>query len=144
MKAFCEEFEDLQSVEVQFTHNNVPRSIPADVELCLFRVTQEGLRNIKRHSGANQAEIRLEVVEDRLHLSIADRGRGFDVNRRFPGDGIGILSMGQYDAVLISEFPTDEACAKFALAAGSLGNISTETLKAFPEAEYRKIISSLS
>jgi len=93
MKAFCEEFEDLQSVEVQFTHNNVPRSIPADVELCLFRVTQEGLRNIKRHSGANQAEIRLEVVEDRLHLSIADRGRGFDVNRRFPGDGIGILSM---------------------------------------------------
>jgi len=54
------------------------------------------------------------------------------------------LTMGQYDAVLISEFPTDEACAKFTLAAGSLGNISTETLKAFPEAEFRKIISSLS
>ena len=53
------------------------------------------------------------------------------------------LTMGRYDAVLISEFPSDEACAKFTLSAGSLGNISTETLKAFPEAEYRKIIGSL-
>jgi len=53
------------------------------------------------------------------------------------------LTMGHYDAVLISEFPSDEACAKFALSAGALGNISTETLKAFPEAEYRKIIGSL-
>lgn len=53
------------------------------------------------------------------------------------------LTMGRYDAVLISEFPSDEACAKFALSAGSLGNISTETLKAFPEADYRKIIGSL-
>ena len=54
------------------------------------------------------------------------------------------LTMGQYDAVLISEFPSDEACAKFTLSAGQLGNISTETLKAFSEEDYRKIIGSLS
>lgn len=53
------------------------------------------------------------------------------------------LTMGHYDAVLISEFPTDEACAKFSLSAGALGNISTETMTAFPEAEYRKICESL-
>jgi len=53
------------------------------------------------------------------------------------------LTMGQYDAVLISEFPTDEAAAKFTLASGALGNIATETLKAFTESEYRKIVSSL-
>lgn len=53
------------------------------------------------------------------------------------------LTMGHYDAVLISEFPSDEACAKFTLSAGALGNISTETMKAFPEADYRKICSSL-
>ncbi len=48
--------------------------------------------------------------------------------------------MGHYDAVLISEFPSDEAeVCKFTLSAGALGNISTETLKAFPEADYRKI-----
>jgi uncharacterized protein with GYD domain len=53
------------------------------------------------------------------------------------------LTMGHYDAVLISEFPSDEACAKFTLQAGALGNISTETMKAFSEADYRKICGSL-
>jgi uncharacterized protein with GYD domain len=54
------------------------------------------------------------------------------------------LTMGHYDAILISEFPNDEACAKFALSAGSLGNVTTQTLKAFTEAEFRKIAGSLS
>jgi uncharacterized protein with GYD domain len=53
------------------------------------------------------------------------------------------LTMGRYDAVYLSESPSDEACARFTLSVGSLGNISTETLKAFPEADYRKIIGSL-
>jgi uncharacterized protein with GYD domain len=54
------------------------------------------------------------------------------------------LTMGKYDAVLISEFPNDEACAQFMLSLGALGNVTTQTLKAFNEAEYRKIISGLS
>jgi uncharacterized protein with GYD domain len=53
------------------------------------------------------------------------------------------LTMGKYDAVLISEFPNDETAAKFVLATGSMGNITTQTLKAFTEAEYRKIVASL-
>jgi len=53
------------------------------------------------------------------------------------------LTMGQYDAVLISEFPSDEAGAKFTLSVGALGNVSTETLKAFTESEYRNIVGGL-
>ena len=53
------------------------------------------------------------------------------------------LTMGKYDAVLLSEFPTDEAAARFMLSTGALGNVTTHTLKAFSEAEYRKIIGSL-
>ena len=53
------------------------------------------------------------------------------------------LTMGRYDAVFIAEFPNDEACARFALSVGSLGNVTTETLKAFTEPEYRNIIGSL-
>lgn len=92
-KAFCEEFAGQQEMQVAFTHENVPRSIPEDVALCLFRITQEGLRNIKRHSGANSAEVRLECPGEKLHLSVADRGRGFDLNKSSPQDGIGIRSM---------------------------------------------------
>ena len=53
------------------------------------------------------------------------------------------LTMGKYDAVIISEFPNDEASAKFMLSTGSMGDITTQTLKAFTEAEYRKIVASL-
>jgi uncharacterized protein with GYD domain len=54
------------------------------------------------------------------------------------------LTMGRYDAMLVSEFPNDETAAKFTLSVGSLGNVTTETLKAFTEAEYRKIVGGLS
>ena len=53
------------------------------------------------------------------------------------------LTMGRYDAVIVAEFPDDDACARFLLSIGALGNVTTETLKAFNEDEYRKIISSL-
>jgi uncharacterized protein with GYD domain len=53
------------------------------------------------------------------------------------------LTMGKYDAVIISEFPNDEASAKFMLSTGAMGNVTTQTLKAFTETEYRKIVASL-
>ena len=53
------------------------------------------------------------------------------------------LTMGRYDSVLIVEGPSDEVAATLALSAGSQGSIRTETLKAFPEPEYRKIIAKI-
>jgi len=53
------------------------------------------------------------------------------------------LTMGRYDAVIVAEFPDDETCARFALSTGAAGNVTTQTMKAFTEPEYRKIISSL-
>ena len=53
------------------------------------------------------------------------------------------LTMGQYDAVVITDFPSDEVGAAAALSIGSLGNVRTETLKAFTEAQTRQIISSM-
>ena len=53
------------------------------------------------------------------------------------------LTMGAYDMVAISEFPSDEAAAKFSLAMGSRGNIRTTTMQAFDEETMRGIIGSL-
>lgn len=53
------------------------------------------------------------------------------------------LTMGRYDSVLIVEGPSDEVAATLALSAGSQGSIRTETLKAFPEDEYRRIIAKI-
>jgi uncharacterized protein with GYD domain len=52
------------------------------------------------------------------------------------------LTMGKYDAVIVSEFPTDDAAAKFMLATGAAGNVTTQTMKAFTEDEYRKIVAA--
>jgi uncharacterized protein with GYD domain len=53
------------------------------------------------------------------------------------------LTMGRYDAVVVSEAPDDETVAKLALAAGVRGNVKTETLRAFTEDEARRIAAEL-
>jgi PAS domain S-box-containing protein len=93
VSAFCREFQQQQELTIDFTHENVPRGIPPDVGLCLFRVAQEALRNVKRHSGASHAEVKLEGRGEELYISISDRGIGFDRNLRSPSAGIGIRSM---------------------------------------------------
>jgi len=51
--------------------------------------------------------------------------------------------MGRYDAVIVSEGPNDETATKLLLSTAALGNVRTETLRAFTEEEYRKLIAAL-
>jgi signal transduction histidine kinase len=70
----------------------VPARVSADVSLCLYRVAQEALHNVVRHSGATQASVRIARESDALTLQIADQGVGFslvDVDRA----GLGLISM---------------------------------------------------
>jgi signal transduction histidine kinase len=80
-------------MQVDFVHENVPRGLPGNAALCLFRIAQEGVRNVKKHSGANWAEVRLELLEEKLHLSVSDHGKGFDSSEHSIRGGIGLRSM---------------------------------------------------
>jgi uncharacterized protein with GYD domain len=53
------------------------------------------------------------------------------------------MTMGRYDLICVLEAPDDETLAKGMLGLGSQGNVATETLKAFTEDEYRKIVAAL-
>jgi uncharacterized protein with GYD domain len=53
------------------------------------------------------------------------------------------LTMGRYDLVCVVEGPDDETVAAALISLGSQGNVQTETLKAFDEDQYRKILGSL-
>ena len=53
------------------------------------------------------------------------------------------LTMGRYDLVCVIEAPDDATAARALLSLGSQGTVQSETLKAFPEAEYRKIVRSV-
>jgi two-component system, NarL family, sensor histidine kinase UhpB len=69
------------------------------IELLLYRLAQEALTNIRKHSYASQAEIRLRCVNDDVEMEIRDNGRGFNVeealSRHRAGTGIGLRSMRQ-------------------------------------------------
>ena len=92
--------------------------------IVLSRFTRQGIRDIKdspkRLAGAK-----------RLARNLGGRIRSFH------------MTMGSCDAVAVLELPDDDAAASFALQMGRAGNVSTETLKAFSEADYRKIVNGL-
>lgn len=92
--------------------------------ISLLRFTEQGVQNIK------ESPARLDAARS------AFKAVGAELKAFY-------LTMGQYDAVVISEGPGDETAAKLALAIGSQGAIRTETLRAFTEDEYRSIIASL-
>jgi len=93
LKGFCEEFGAQQKVKIDFTASNVPQDMPREVSLCLFRVSQEGLRNAVRYSGVRQFEVELRGISGELHLKVRDSGVGFDPQALVSNRGLGIVSM---------------------------------------------------
>ena len=74
-----------QGVQVQFSEVGVPASLSPDVQLCLFRIVQEGLNNVVKHSGAREAQVTLSGTRDTLLLRIADSGADSTKRRRRSG-----------------------------------------------------------
>lgn len=94
------------------------------IYISLVNYTSKGIENIK------ESPNRLDAVK-KLCESMNAKVEGF------------FLTMGRYDIVLIVEAPDSETVAKIVLAITSEGAVRTETLFAFPEKDYRKIISEL-
>lgn len=92
--------------------------------ISLLRWTQQGVANVK------DSPKRLDAGRE------AFKKLGVQIKDTY-------LTMGRYDLVCVIEGPDDESVAKALLFLGSQGNIQTETLKAWPENEYRKITSSI-
>jgi uncharacterized protein with GYD domain len=90
----------------------------------LFRFTSKGIEKVKK------SPARVEAVKKSF------KAAGAEVKQFY-------LVMGRYDTVIVAEAPDDETIAKLTLSLGSQGNVRTETLRAFTEAEYRKIVAAL-
>jgi signal transduction histidine kinase len=93
LSSFCREFSGQHQVQVQFLQSGILGQIPKDVALCLYRITQEALRNVAKHSGAAEAEVELSGKADEIDLCISDPGRGFDVEAAKGAAGLGLISM---------------------------------------------------
>jgi two-component system CheB/CheR fusion protein len=93
LRSFCVKFSGREEIDVDFSAQKEPTSLPEEIALCLYRVTQESLRNVAKHSGAKSAGVDLKMVRGVLHLTIQDRGRGFHVGGKMKGEGLGLLGM---------------------------------------------------
>ncbi|MBI2906212.1 MAG: PAS domain S-box protein [Chloroflexi bacterium] len=73
------EIEKLSSIKVEVKVQGAERRLPAEVELVLFRIAQEALRNVWRHSQATHAQMVVEFLEARIKIAVTDDGKGFDL-----------------------------------------------------------------
>jgi signal transduction histidine kinase len=93
IRAFCGELSRQHQVSVEFTERNVPKHLPRDISLCLFRIAQEALHNALKYSETNLFSVALCATEDEIQLVVRDAGAGFDVDEAKKHRGLGMVSM---------------------------------------------------
>jgi len=91
--SFCREFSQRHKLEVRFVHHNIPGDIPKDVRLCLFRIVEEALQNVAKHSGVEDAKVELSCHANRIDLCVSDNGAGFTPEPLNRESGLGLISM---------------------------------------------------
>jgi PAS domain S-box-containing protein len=96
MKAFCRDLSAKQKVEIVFSHDDIAKTLPSAISLCLFRVLQESLNNALKHSGVRYFEAQLRESANAIDLTIHDTGAGFEVAETMKSSaGIGLTSMSE-------------------------------------------------
>ncbi len=94
IEAGCAAVTERGQVVVEFNPSDVPSDIDKETAICIYRITQEALRNVAKHAKTDRARVNLTGEGGAIELSVADRGVGFDTERA-RGIGIGLASMGE-------------------------------------------------
>ena len=109
LKAECARFRAVEGIPTSFrTTGDVGEPTQA-LSLCLYRVTQEALRNVARHSRASSVEIALRAVGGGLELAVRDNGVGFDPTRKHGQPSLGLAGMRQRLSLVDGELLIDSA-----------------------------------
>lgn len=93
LQKLVNEFAGRHGINVDFAYDSVPSPLPSEVALCLFRVAEESLTNVAKHSHARSARVLVSGEPNGLHLTIEDAGTGFDVESLERRAGLGFVSM---------------------------------------------------
>lgn len=93
LSGLCKEMGEKYKLEIHFTKSGTLPKFTKDVELCLFRVTQEALSNVVKHSQSERAQVDLGANPMGVSLRITDAGKGFEPDLSNPEAGIGLVGM---------------------------------------------------
>lgn len=102
--SFCRELSSQSMVEVAFTHDGVPRALPKEISLCVFRVLQEALQNAVKYSGVKTFTVELRGSSSSIELIVSDQGVGFDTAEALNRQGLGLISMRERLQMIRGEF----------------------------------------
>jgi signal transduction histidine kinase len=90
---FCREISERQGMEIGFRSENIPKDLPREIALCLFRILQEALQNAIKHSGSRHFQVSLSGESSGVELTVRDAGIGFDPEDATKGNGLGLTSI---------------------------------------------------
>src|SRR5262245_35234850 len=99
MRLLCHDVSQQHNLTIAFSESQLPDNVDPSVSLCLYRITQEALHNVVKHSQSCDASVRLERDGDDIVLVIADSGIGFDPTTTRHA-GLGLVSMRERVSVL--------------------------------------------
>jgi PAS domain S-box-containing protein len=103
-EVLCNDLRKQQPVEIGFICDGVPRNLPKDISLCLYRVMQEALQNAIKHSGAQRLTVELIGDPGAIRLAVSDDGIGFNQRSIDKRHGLGLISMRERMRMVHGEF----------------------------------------
>jgi signal transduction histidine kinase len=92
-RRFCQDLSARHDVAIHFQAADVPRDLPFDSALALFRVLQDATVNAIVHSAASEVWVSVRGTAAAVRLQVVDRGVGFDTRRAMAGDGVGLVAI---------------------------------------------------
>jgi signal transduction histidine kinase len=95
LRGLCNEFSAQYKIRADFQAWQVPPALSPDISLGLFRVAQEGLHNVAKHSRAEKVRVDLIGRDDKVLLRVLDDGVGFDSDTITHQTGLGMISMSE-------------------------------------------------
>jgi signal transduction histidine kinase len=112
LQKLATEFSERHGISIALTHAPLPVPLPPEVALSLFRVAEEALTNIAKHSNARSAAIHVTGGHDGIHLRVEDAGAGFDMNARTSRGGLGFVSMQERLRILHGTFHVESSLSR--------------------------------
>ncbi len=97
LKRYLADYKEQNNVRTEMVCMGPNKRMPVTTEVAVFRIIQECLNNIQKHAGAKHAVIKVEMLKDRINVTVRDDGEGFELqsvkNNKSSQEGYGLVNM---------------------------------------------------